>query len=238
MSIKFNFLKHPILNIVGLIFIAIFMALGYWQLSRANQKKIIVANYNERKQQNPLMAADLNQKKDFRFYRAALKGVFDNTHTFLLDNKTFHGQIGYEIYTPFKAQGLSLPILIDRGFIAIEKNRSILPTITPIIGTISITGLLNLPPTYVTLGRMQDSLEINWPLRIEFINLEEMAKILNPTGQRFYPYILTLNPDQPGSYPLEWKIVTVGPERHLGYAVQWFAIALTLLILWFALNKA
>ena len=46
-----------------------------------------------------------------------------------------------------------------------------------------------------------------------------------------------MTPNHTAAYPIEWKIVSVGPERHGAYALQWFALALTLLILWVALNR-
>ena len=131
-----------------------------------------------------------------RFYRAKLSGHFDNQHTFLLDNKTSHGKIGYEVYTLFNAEDLAAPILVDRGFLPMTGNRNTLPTIRSIEGHLTITGMLNLPPTYVTLGKITESAKPTWPMRVEYINLAELAK-LTVTSTIFSPYILTLEPQSP-----------------------------------------
>ncbi|OGT36897.1 MAG: hypothetical protein A3F11_08955 [Gammaproteobacteria bacterium RIFCSPHIGHO2_12_FULL_37_14] len=233
-------IKNWKLTFLALLFFALFTSLGLWQLSRAKQKELLLATYAEQTKRAPLTAHDLNKANDWRFYRASLRGTFDNKQTFLLDNKTFYGQIGYEVYTLFYAQGLAQPILIDRGFIPMDSDRTKLPSIKEINGIITLTGMLNLPPTYVAFGKINDSTTLTWPLRIEFIDLKAIAKLAsNPEGkiEEIYPYILMITAHHPAAYPIEWKMLVMSPERHRGYALQWFALALTLLILWVALNR-
>ncbi len=222
------------LTVLTILLMGLFISLGCWQLSRANQKQRLLASFAQRTQQAPLSIHHLDEKKDLRFYRLHTSGHFDNQHTFLLDNKIWHGQVGYEIYTPFYSDGFPMPILVDRGFIPASTVRTILPAIRNIPGASTISGLLNLPPAYVALGQIRESAQLNWPLRIEYISLAELSKL---TGSSFFPYILTLTPEDPAAYSIEWQIVTMPPERHRGYAAQWFAFALTLLILFVALNR-
>ena len=231
-------IKNWKLSILALLFFSLFISLGVWQLARAAQKKQLLQAFAERTAQEPITADTLRQSHrgnmDWRFFRAELSGRFDDEHTFLLDNKTFNGQVGYEVYTPFRAEGMNSLILIDRGFIPQGKSRKDLPEIKKNALPVTIQGLLNLPPTYVALGAMRESNKTHWPLRIEFINLDEIAKI---TQTPVFPYIFALKTNDPAAYATEWKAVIMGPEKHQGYAVQWFALALTLLILFVALNR-
>ncbi len=226
-------IKNGKLAILAFIFFCLFMGLGCWQLSRANQKKILLDSFAQRTARPPLTAQDLNQLSDRRFYQVQLQGMFDNEHTLLLDNKTFHGKVGYEVYTPFKAHGMRTPILVDRGFIPMGHTRKILPVISPIKARVTIIGMLNLPPAYVAWGQIQESAQATWPLRIEFINLTELSSLI---GYALDPHVLSIAPNDAAAYLVEWKVLTMGPEKHRGYAVQWFALALTLLILSVALN--
>lgn len=231
-------IKNWKLALLTLALIALFTHLGCWQLSRAKQKKILLTSFTHRTQQPPLSAKRLDENKDWRFFRAQLTGRFDNQHTFLLDNKSFHGQIGYEVYTLFYAQDLSQPILVDRGFVALTGKRQELPVIHAISGTVTLIGMLNLPPSYFALGPINETPQMTWPLRIEYIKLSELSQLMHlPHTQCFFPYVLTLAPHHPAAYPLDWEIVTIAPEKHLGYALQWFAFALTLLILFVILNR-
>lgn len=218
--------------LLAFIFIIIFSGLGTWQVMRAQEKKQLLQSFAERTQETPLIATDLNKAADLRFKRVTVSGKFDNEHSILLDNKTYHGQIGYEVYTPFRAEGFTTPILVDRGFIPLGKDRKVLPRIDLIIGKINITGMLNMPPYFYTHAQMIEKMA--WPLRVEYLNLSQLAQTLT---HPLYQYVLILDPHHPASYQNEWKIVIMGPERHMGYAVQWFALALTLLIISLVLNR-
>lgn len=226
-------LRNWKLALLALIFFCLFVSLGIWQLNRANYKKSLLKTYAERTVHTPYKASELATPNDWRYYRTTLTGKYDNEHTFLLDNKTFKGKVGYEVYTPFKADGLDETILVDRGFVPMGDDRSQLPAIANVDGETTLTGMLNLPPIYVSLGQLTDTKEVSWPLRIEYISLPEMAKIANV---HLFPYVLNLQPKDPGAFDIEWQIVTTDPERNMGYAVQWFALAITLLILFAVLN--
>jgi surfeit locus 1 family protein len=230
-------IKNWKLTILGLIVVSLLASLGYWQLSRWQQKTALLASFQSRTTHTPLTNTALQTPGDWRFYRATLTGTFDNKHTLLLDNKTYKKQVGYEVYTPFHMHGHNAILLVDRGFVPMGADRNILPTIKPITGNVTIKGMFNLPPTYVAFGGIIDSKKISWPLRIEFIQLPAIGKIINST---LYPYTLTLEPTSPyalSTSAIEWNIFTVSPERHLGYAFQWFALALTLLVICVVLNR-
>ena len=226
-------IKNWKLALLTLFFFSLFIKLGFWQLSRAHQKEKLLQSFTKRGGKSPLTFKEMNSIKDLRFYRAKLTGQFDNLHTLLLDNKIFNGKVGYEVYTPFKAEGIETPILVDRGFIPLGKSRSELPGISSIIGRIEVSGMLNFPPTYVAFGKMNES-QLSSPWRIEFINLPLLSQALH---EPLFPYTLTLTPNHPAAFAIEWQIVTMGPERHRGYAIQWFAFALTLVVLFVALNR-
>lgn len=230
-----NIRKNWKLNLLSLVFICVFTGLGIWQLSRAQEKRAIISSYEQRTTHTPYQAKDLSEVKDWRFFQAKLLGEFDNKHTFLLDNKIFKGKIGYEVYTPFKAKGLSKPILVDRGFIPLGVSREAIPAVPKTSkGSVVIQGMLNVPPRYASFGEMIDSSRNKWPMRIEYVNLGEISTLLN---SNFFPYVLTLAPESPSALQVKWQIVTMDPNKHMGYAVQWFAIALTLLIISVFLNR-
>jgi surfeit locus 1 family protein len=227
-------IKNWKLTLLALAFICLFFTLGVWQWSRATEKQILSATLTQRTQHPPLSASDLNPSRDQRFYTVKLKGRFDNDHSFLLDNKISKGKVGYEIYTPFLAEGVPSPILVDRGFIPITQDRLSLPAIHAIPQPTMMIGMINLPPRYVSFGNIHESTTMRYPLRIEYINLNELSTLL---GFTLSPFLLIIDPTHPGAYDVSWQIATMPPEKHQAYAIQWFALALTLLILSVALNK-
>lgn len=225
--------KNWKLAILSIIVITFLMRLGFWQLHRAEEKTHMLAAYHQRTNSQPLTTSQLNTPGDWQYYRTTLTGHFDNQHHLLLDNKIVKGQVGYEVFTPFIADGLANPILVDRGFIPAKGTRKQLPAIKNINGELTISGMVNHPPGYVKFGQLTYGNTSQWPMLIEFLNLEKTASLLDTT---LFPYILNLEPDSTAAYAIEWQIVSMPPERHLGYAAQWFALALTLLILSVVLN--
>lgn len=222
------------LAILALVFFCIFVYLGCWQISRAHKKQALLDSYAARSLEKPLNANALSLSTKMRFHQVQLTGTFDNAHSFLLDNKIYDDKIGYELYTPFKVNGFGESLLVDRGFIPMPVNRDILPAIKPILGEVTITGMLNLPPTYVAFGKMIEMPKLVWPLRVEYIEIKEISSIQQ---RHYYPYILSITPNDPAAYEMKWQIVAMGPERHMGYALQWFAFAATLLVLFVSLNR-
>lgn len=228
-------MKNWKLNLLSLVFILIFIALGFWQISRAHQKTALLDRYEQRTKLPPATASDLATPDDWRFRQIILEGKFDDAHSILLDNKIFNGKIGYEVYTPMKANGVDTIILIDRGFVPIGASRDELPAIPKTAkGNVKIQGMVNTPPLYLAFGSILENGKVQWPLRVEYINLPELGKVLKT---EFYPYVVSLNEASPGALQVKWQIVTVDPNKNKGYAVQWFAFALTLLIISVVLNR-
>jgi surfeit locus 1 family protein len=210
---------------ITFLFICLFCRLGFWQLHRAQEKIILAQQLSERSHAAPKLFNKLDIKNDLRFYRTIISGEFDNQHTLLLDNKILNDQIGYEVYTPFILHTSHQVILVDRGFIPANAHRDKLPTISPIKGPIVLTGTLNKAPTYVAWGALYEP-PLRFPLRVEYIDLSLLSQLVNT---QLVPYVLQTT-------TVSWPPSTLTPEKHRAYAVQWFAFALTLLILFAVLN--
>ena len=204
--------------------------LGLWQVARMHEKERLLNQFHHRMKEQPLSPPF--KQPAVLFHRATMQGLFDNAHQILLDNKTYQGRVGYELYTPFITQGSKEIILVDRGFVPIGKSRQVLPTIEPITEPVTITGLINQPPKYFSWGEMVDATG-HHVMRIEYLDLTKIAKLFS---RPLYPFVLNLDPHSPFARPLEWQIVVMPPERHRGYAVLWFALAITLLIICLGLN--
>lgn len=227
-------IKNGKLALAALLCFCLFVGLGYWQLARARLKERLITDFKLQIAAAPLTNHTFVMTPHSRFRRVQLSGRYDNQHVILLDNKTFRRQVGYEIYTLFYADGIKEPLLVDRGFIAMPGDRQHMPTITPLQGQQQLVGLLDLPPRYVALGNMRETEQILSPMRVEYIDLKELSVLL---GTPIQPYVVTHLANADNSYPTEQEIFTIPPERHRGYAVQWFALAATLLILFVALNR-
>ena len=73
-----------------------------------------------------------------------------------------------------------------------------------------------------------------WPSRVGWMTLDRAEELFNAS---FMPYQLRLDQDSTGALRTGWTTVAVQPEKHVGYAVQWYAMALTLLIMTIIANS-
>jgi cytochrome oxidase assembly protein ShyY1 len=170
------------------------------------------------------------------YARVAATGHYDNAHSFLLDNRMLHGRFGYEVITPFilqsAASGEVLHLLVNRGWIEGDPARRQRPAIAAVEGEVRLSGYVYRDTTKLTF--FGNGTEQEWPKLVQNLIVEDLQQRL---GQSVYPFILRLDAGAPGALRAEWQIVSMGPERHIAYAVQWFAMALTLVIVWLLISS-
>ena len=102
-----------------------------------------------------------------------------------------------------------------------------MPQIEAVEGQVKFRGVL-----YQSLGgyRLDDGISqvAEWPARVGWITAERAEELF---AESFFPYQLRLDQDSPGALQTGWATVSVQPAKHTGYAVQWFAMALVLLVM-------
>ncbi|MBI5041769.1 MAG: SURF1 family protein [Gammaproteobacteria bacterium] len=220
------------LSVGGVLVLALLVSLGFWQLHRAEQKRVLLQAYGDRPSDSPiLLGRDFVPTPDWRYRRAQTLGTYDADHQFLLDNRVYQGQVGYYVLTPLRLAHTDLAVLVNRGWVPQGATRADLPALpAPTGSALSVEGLIDIPPekTFV-LGEGEDRAP-GWPKVLQQVRLNLQAQQL---GVRLIPMILLLAPDQPAGFVREWKPVVFGPERHVGYAVQWFSLAAAWVILCF-----
>lgn len=220
-------------TLATIIFAIIFILAAQWQFSRAEQKRTILSELNQRANMTPLALAAVLQKKDIQYYAVVLRGYFLNQKQILLDNKIYQHQAGYQVLTPFLPQGSETAVLINRGWIPQGKNRRQLPSIVAINGLQTVTGIISMPSKSFSLGKLSDSNTAQYPLRIQQIDTAQLSAQLKLA---LYPWIVLQAKTDSQGFVREWEFVTVRPEKNTAYAVQWILMLITLLIIYFVLT--
>lgn len=229
---RFNALFKPrwAMTILALLAIAFFMRLGFWQLERASEKKQMMAALTGFSQQkasnwssgNPLPA---------QYQPIQVQGHFLRT-MLLLDNQHYQHQFGYDVVSPLVLADGHV-VLIDRGWVAGDVTRRIFPDIETPSGFIQLTG-----SAYYSseknwlLGQALEKKKANLAI-VELLDTHLISQFLHKS---VYPFIIRLGKPAANGYVREWAVVAMPPERHYGYALQWFAMALVIFILFIALN--
>jgi len=218
---------------IGLVCVLpILISLGFWQLHRADYKKALTSLYEKRRSAAPVALNKIpSDLSSLRFYKVSVSGRYDNQHQLLLDNRYHNHHPGYEVITPIQLSSGEI-LLINRGWIPLGQSRQILPTIKNINGKQRIVGQLKpLPKKIFHLG---NELQTGWPRVIESLSEQTLNTVFK--DKKISPIVLLMDKNQQHGFVREFKITTFPASKHLGYAVQWFGLALTLLIIYFVLN--
>lgn len=199
--------------------------LGFWQLDRA-QEKLSLLNSIEIQQSMPAVQLDkISHSDKLSIYQnVTVTGNFLPERYWLLDNKVFNGKVGYEVIVPFRFKN-DKTILVDRGWVAAPPHRNQLPSIVMVSGLVTLQGRLIRP----SINRMTRELEVTntWPKRVQKLELTSLQSKLDYS---ILPWILQLHMDSPEALAMEWRKANITPNKHIAYAVQWFAMSAVLLL--------
>lgn len=209
-------------------------ALGGWQLQRAAEKRALLAAAASASAAPPLAVAELERLDAPAFRRVRLQGRFDAAHSLLLDNRQRVGRPGVELLQPFLDRPSGRWLLVNRGWLPWPDRRTPPAFATP-DGELSLLASVYRPPGAAFL--LGDGAPgTGWPRLVNAVDGAALWRELRRAGPAVE---LRLAPG-PASYLGDWPLASIGPERHLGYAVQWFALAATLLglYLWFGVRQA
>lgn len=210
-----------------LLGLALFVGLGVWQLQRAELKKHWQAEFAMATLQAPV---PLNEVMDTdRFRQVRVEGHYLPDRTLLLDNQISGGTAGVHVYTPFVPVDGGATLLVNRGWVA-WPDRSTLPAVEVRADRRIVTGRLGQPANPgIRLGSSHT--ELRWPLLVTYIDYSELARVLD---QPLRPVTVLLDEADADGFQRRWQpdFGGIGPERHRGYAVQWFGLALALIVIY------
>ena len=218
-------ISHLIVTIV----ISILCSLGSWQIARYEDKKERVIQISERQAQGVIehrMLTTLNLS-DVRDVMINISPLEYSDKYLWLDNQQSNGQIGFKLVVPVNTEEGWL--LVNMGWVKGRKDRLTLPSIPaleeltkPLTGAISIPGINR----FVTETALNDG---QFPKVIQQIEISRLGDLID---KPLLPYMLTVT--QPSEdYIRQWTPVVMAPEKHIGYAIQWFGLAIAAFIIYF-----
>lgn len=234
---KFCTIKFQLVpSLVYLSLLTLLLGLGNWQLGRSDEKKQFLAL-----QEQGLMLSDVitltgrseDNVETLRFKKTQVIGHYDQAHQFLIDNQISAGKVGYFVLTPLVLEGEAKAVLVNRGWIPLNQDRSVLPVLELSSKLITVTGRINsFPSVGIKLAGAEKPTD-TWPSVIQVVDSQVLAKHL---AYPLFNFQIELDKNLFGGFKREWQTTTIMmPEQHTAYAVQWFALAftLTLLFIWY-----
>ena len=228
-TISFQWQPNGKILVFILVFLPLTLGLGFWQLDRAAEKSQILAQQEAKIQLAPLHNQQLLSTPDLHLRQFDLRVEFDPERWFLLDNRVRNGQPGYEVLNLARLADTDKLVLVNRGWVAASLDRNQLPDIETPAEEIAISGYIYAPgESYFALGEQPWS--GGWPERIQNPDTAVIGERL-VDGDNLLPIQLRLAADDPLAFVAEWPLVNQSPQKHIGYAVQWFVMSLALVIL-------
>jgi len=222
------------------------MSLGFWQLDREQEKLTILAGYNQRIAAPPVELLSHwqgLQGKAAAYRRVLLRGQFQSTNSVLIDNKIRQGTVGYQLVQLFKLEapqgnssaasgdnGLTQKAAwINRGWVAAGRLRTDLPTFTTPKDTVQLQAHIYQPlGEPFVLKQEVLSLDQDHPIiaqQFDAMHFEQLNQ-----GLDVFPHLLRLEENSAAALDINWPPVNTKPEKHRGYAIQWFAMAFALFV--------
>ena len=227
-------------TLVYILILIILITLGLWQLGRAETKRMILEKQAQGLGSDDIIdiaSTSYDNVAAIKYKKVQILGHYDQAHQFLIDNKISGGKVGYFVLTPFILERDSKAVLVNRGWIPLSQDRSNLPDIQIKSQQFEIVGRIN---SFPSVGIKLNGAEIptkGWPSVVQVIDNQVLA---NKLGYPVFPYQIELQNDLPEGYKRDWQAAKIMlPEQHTAYAIQWFALAftLTMLFFWYSLKK-
>lgn len=221
-------------TLVTIVILPVLISLGFWQLDRAEQKREILKQYEQQQNGTVLNLNTTSQQEHIAPYQQVeATGRFDAQRQFLLDNKVHQGRAGYQVITPLLLENSKQAILVNRGWLPQTASRQQLPSIPTPSDVLHVRGKLktNVDKNF-HLGESGVQ-QHSWPQVIQWLDIKQIKKSL---GYQVFPYVILQDADNPAGFVRDWYIKKITPEKNTSYAVQWFALALALIIIFLVVN--
>lgn len=227
---RWQFAPHLWPTVATAVFVVLTLSLGNWQVQRATYKRTLQARADAAERDSVLhIGSDKLNKEDLLYRQVEVKGVFDSAHEILLDNRIYHGIAGYHVLTPMKIEGGDRYVLVNRGWVPVGKDRRALPRIPRLAFSVKVYGLALDPNTrYFELPGAQPVGNL-W----QNLNFERYVAL---SGLSLQSLLLQQSNDTGDGLIRDWPRPDTGIATHVSYAIQWYGLAATLVVLWLALN--
>jgi cytochrome oxidase assembly protein ShyY1 len=237
MRLAFRFRTIPFVATVLLVLLGI--ALGNWQMRRAEEKLGIAARMAERSAAAPVMLGgggvreyDLVGSRAVRrpahptnieYRRVRLTGEWVSAWPLFLDNRPQNGRAGFYLAMPFKIAGSDAHVLVLRGWLPRDpREYRRLPDFATPGGLMTIEGVATASAGNVMQLGTPGALKPG--AIVQNLTVDEVARA---SGLRLEPFFVQQTGPGAAGDPLvrDWPQAASGVDKHHGYAFQWYALA-------------
>lgn len=223
--------KSAVGSVVGyvlfLLSLSLLLALGSWQWQRGIEKSALEDLLTSTENHYTTIDHAPQNWTELAYQKIRLKGDWMGNQVFLMDNRIYNGQPGYEVFSPFRLANDNTVLLINRGWLA-QTATNTLSINSPVNNAVS--GQLYIPKKGFTLGPAYiapPNTHAEFPITIQYFDASALSQAI---GIELQPVAVALDEDHPDAFKKIWRAQVMTSSRHFGYAVQWWGLAITLFI--------
>ena len=196
------------------------LSLGSWQLYRLNWKLDLISEIENSLKINPV---ELSKSNNQNYLRIKTSGTIDFDKQIYLYNLNNSGKPGFEVINPILIGNENY--LINRGWIPFDKKDK---AEINLINTNHIIGTLK-KQSKANSFKPENDIEKNYWFTLD------RDDIFSYTGKKFSKYIIYINGDYKTPEP---KVITANiSNNHKKYAITWFSMAISILLIYLYFRK-
>ena len=212
----------------------VLIGLGIWQVQRLEWKEALIADRAERTNAPAiaLSAVPAAGWRAFELRAVRTTGVYLHDKSLEIASRTLKGRPGVHVITPLALSGGAGTVLVNRGWAPPANARNPAEFRRP-AGVVAVEGFLRAG------AKTSDWVPDNEPGNDIwfFADAPAMAAARGLTGVK--PFVIELAPTAGGlagarGYPIAGQTITEIRNNHLQYAVTWFGLAATLVVIYIA----
>lgn len=203
--------------------IALTLALAQWQVGRAQYKEDLQSRYEALGRQSAVnVGGQVVERDEVLLRRVEVRGEFAPKFTVFVDNRIHQHRPGFHVATPLRIAGSQRYVLVNRGWVASPRDRS-LPAVATPAGEQIVQG--------VAVAYSERYLELSTKVAEGNVwqNLV-YERYRQATGLELQPFVIQQDSAGDDGLVREWSRPDLGRNTHLAYAFQWYALSLAIFI--------
>lgn len=221
-----------LVTLTTVLAIGFLVKLGFWQLDRAGEKQALFDDFNAAQAQaeslefTPLPNSTEALARVERYQPVQITGTLRNDYL-LLDNQVYDGQVGYQVIGLLQAPDREVLVPINLGWVPVGLDRSVVPSLDLPSAPLTVKGWFY-RPSADGFSLAEQIVEPNGPpWRVQRLDFDAISTAL---ALPIASTVVLLSETENYGWPRSWQPQVMSPEKHQAYALQWFSLALALLI--------
>ena len=219
---------------IALLFAALFVRFGFWQLGRRGERQTLNARIESRMRQKAVTLAELPRDTSELAYRTvSVAGTLDYGHELVLTSRSYEGAPGVYLLTPVLVAGSDTAVLLNRGWVyspdgaslelAQWRTERVVPHTDSTADQVTIRPMV----AYARSFPAAVTRPIGVRDRPHAVSALDHAQLARRVPYPLAPYYLVALPEEAPNLDAPARIaqpeLDEGP--HLSYAIQWFSFA-------------